>query len=80
MEARLAMGHSSEKVGPNVVFDVMPRVGAPVQVGRGGAAQRSSETVEARVRSAAGFPTKTFLIGDAAPVAAAQQGQKLSFH
>src|SRR5258705_3949419 len=33
MDARLAKGHSSEKVGTNVVFDVMPRVGAPVQVG-----------------------------------------------
>jgi len=33
MEARLAVGHSSEKVGPNVVFDVMPRVGVPVQIG-----------------------------------------------
>src|SRR5258705_2177599 len=32
-DARLAKGHSSEKVGTNVVFDVMPRVGAPVQVG-----------------------------------------------
>src|SRR5258706_10699723 len=33
MDARLAKGHSSEKVGTNVVFDVMPRVGAPVQIG-----------------------------------------------
>src|SRR5258705_3505864 len=33
MGARLAKGHSSEKVGTNVVFDVMPRVGAPVQIG-----------------------------------------------
>ena len=33
IDARLATGHSSEKVGTNVVFDVMPRVGAPVQIG-----------------------------------------------
>ena len=32
MGARLAKGHSSEKVGTNVVFDVMPRVGAPVRL------------------------------------------------
>lgn len=30
---RAAHGGSSEKVGPNVVFHVMPRVGAPVQIG-----------------------------------------------
>jgi len=32
-ERAAAQGPSSEKVGPNVVFGVMPRVGAPVQVG-----------------------------------------------
>ena len=32
MDARLPKGHSSEKVGTNVVFDVMPRVGAPVRL------------------------------------------------
>ena len=30
---RAAHGGSYEKVGPNVVFHVMPRVGAPVQIG-----------------------------------------------
>jgi len=32
-ERAASQGPSSEKVGPNVVFDVMPRVGVPVQIG-----------------------------------------------